>query len=106
MYGKEPMTTDVRAAPTAGQYELSHLRALEAEAIFIIREVAAEFERPVLLFSGGEDFAGVLHLAIKAVKPCKLPFPLMRVDTGHNCAEVIASRDESVQRWGCRLLVA
>jgi Phosphoadenosine phosphosulfate reductase family len=68
----------------AGRYELSHLRSLEAEAIHIIREVAAEFERPVLLFSGGKDSIVMLHLALKAFKPGRLPFPVMHVDTGHN----------------------
>ena len=75
MYGKEPMTTDVKAGPTPGQYELSHLRSLEAEAIHIIREVAAEFERPVLLFSGGKDSIVMLRLAQKAFAPARIPFP-------------------------------
>ena len=91
--GKEAMTTDLTdltGAPAAGQYELSHLRSLEAEAIHIIREVAAEFERPVLLFSGGKDSIVMLHLALKAFRPGRLPFPVMHVDTGHNFDEVIA----------------
>ena len=67
-------------------YELSHLRALEAEAIHIIREVAAEFERPGLLFSGGKDSIVMLHLAVKAFTPARVPFPVMHVDTGHNFA--------------------
>ncbi len=92
--------------PAPGQYELSHLRSLEAEAIHIIREVAAEFERPVLLFSGGKDSIVMLHLAIKAFAPARLPFPVMHVDTGHNFDEVIATRDELVQRHGLRLVVA
>ena len=70
-------------------YELTDLQALEAEAIHIIREVAAEFERPVLLFSGGKDSAVMLHLAVKAFAPARLPFPVMHVDTGHNFPEVI-----------------
>ncbi len=87
-------------------YELSHLEALEAEAIFIIREVAAEFERPVLLFSGGKDSAVMLHLAVKAFWPAPLPFPVMHVDTGHNFPEVIAYRDARVAELGARLVVA
>jgi sulfate adenylyltransferase subunit 2 len=97
---------DDPAAPLPGQYELSHLRSLEAEAIHIIREVAAEFERPVLLFSGGKDSIVMLHLAIKAFAPARVPFPVMHVDTGHNFDEVISTRDELVQRYGLRLVVA
>ena len=87
-------------------YELTHLQALEAEAIHIIREVAAEFERPVLLFSGGKDSAVMLHLAVKAFAPAKLPFSVMHVDTGHNFAEVIDYRDRRVAELGLRLVVA
>src|SRR5918998_2335244 len=87
-------------------YELTHLQALEAEAIHIIREVAAEFERPVLLFSGGKDSAVMLHLAVKAFAPAKLPFPVMHVDTGHNFAEVLDYRDRRVAELGVRLVVA
>jgi sulfate adenylyltransferase subunit 2 len=98
------------AAPStsfkAGQYQLTQLRTLEAEAIHIIREVAAEFERPVLLFSGGKDSIVMLHLAVKAFAPGRLPFPVMHVDTGHNFDEVIAARDELVERTGVRLVVA
>jgi sulfate adenylyltransferase subunit 2 len=86
-------------------YELSHLLALEAEAIHIIREVAAEFERPVLLFSGGKDSAVMLHLAVKAFAPAKLPFPVMHIDTGHNFPEVIDYRDRRVAELGVRLVV-
>ena len=100
------MTSVVKAGPAAGQYELSHLRSLEAEAIHIIREVAAEFERPVLLFSGGKDSIVMLHLALKAFRPGRLPFPVMHVDTGHNFDEVIATRDELVAESGVRLVVA
>jgi len=100
------MTEDLLERPRPGQYELSHLRVLEAEAIHIIREVAAEFERPVLLFSGGKDSIVMLHLAIKAFAPGRLPFPVMHVDTGHNFDEVIATRDELVARHGLRLVVA
>jgi len=87
-------------------YELTNLRALEAESIHIIREVAAEFERPVLLFSGGKDSVVMVHLATKAFWPCKLPFPVMHVDTGHNFEEVIDFRDRTVERLGARLVVA
>jgi sulfate adenylyltransferase subunit 2 len=86
-------------------YELSHLRALEAEAIHIIREVAAEFERPALLFSGGKDSVVMLHLALKAFAPARLPFPVVHIDTGHNFDEVIAYRDRLVARHGLRLVV-
>ena len=87
-------------------YELSHLRSLEAEAIHIIREVAAEFERPAMLFSGGKDSAVMLHLAVKAFHPAKPPFPLLHVDTGHNFPEVLEFRDATVERTGVRLEVA
>jgi sulfate adenylyltransferase subunit 2 len=86
--------------------QLSHLAALEAESIHIIREVAAEFERPVLLFSGGKDSAVMLRLAEKAFAPARLPFPLMHVDTGHNFAEVIDYRDRRVAELGAQLVVA
>ena len=85
---------------------LSHLAALEAESIHIIREVAAEFERPVLLFSGGKDSAVMLRLAEKAFLPARLPFPLMHVDTGHNFPEVIGYRDRRVAELGAQLVVA
>jgi sulfate adenylyltransferase subunit 2 len=88
------------------QYELSHLRALEAESIHIFREVAAEFERPVLLFSGGKDSIVLLRLAEKAFRPARFPFPIMHVDTGHNFPEVIEFRDELVGQIGERLIVA
>jgi sulfate adenylyltransferase subunit 2 len=87
-------------------YELTQLRELEAESIHIIREVAAEFERPVLLFSGGKDSAVMLHLANKAFWPCRLPFPVMHVDTGHNFDEVLDYRDRRVAELGARLIVA
>jgi sulfate adenylyltransferase subunit 2 len=87
-------------------YELSHLQALEAEAMHIIREVAAEFERPVLLFSGGKDSIVMLRLAEKAFWPCPIPFPVMHVDTGHNFDEVIEFRDRRVEQVGARLVVA
>ncbi len=87
-------------------YELSHLRALEAESIFIIREVAAEFERPCLLFSGGKDSVVMLHLAMRAFAPANIPFPLMHVDTGHNFAELMEFRDRTIEKYGLRLIVA
>jgi sulfate adenylyltransferase subunit 2 len=87
-------------------YEIPHLRALEAEAIHVIREVAAELERCVLLFSGGKDSAVLLHLARKAFWPAGLPFPVMHVDTGHNFPEVIEYRDEVVEEVGAELIVA
>jgi sulfate adenylyltransferase subunit 2 len=87
-------------------YELSHLRALEAEGIHIIREVAAEFERPCLLFSGGKDSVVMLELAIRAFAPARIPFPVMHVDTGHNFPEVIEFRDRRLERAGARLVVA
>jgi sulfate adenylyltransferase subunit 2 len=87
-------------------YELSHLRALEAEGIHIMREVAAEFERPVLLFSGGKDSIVMLELAIRAFAPAPIPFPVMHVDTGHNFPEVIQFRDSRLERAGARLIVA
>jgi sulfate adenylyltransferase subunit 2 len=87
-------------------YELSHLAALEAESIHIFREVAAEFERPCLLFSGGKDSVVMLHLALRAFAPCPLPFPVMHVDTGHNFDEVIEFRDRTVDEVGARLVVA
>jgi sulfate adenylyltransferase subunit 2 len=83
-----------------------HLRILEAEAIHVMREVAAEFERPVLLFSGGKDSIVLLRLAEKAFRPGRLPFPLMHVDTGHNFPEVIEYRDRVIGGMGERLVVA
>ncbi len=82
------------------------LDALESEAIHIFREVAGEFERPVLLFSGGKDSTVMLHLALKAFWPAALPFAVLHVDTGHNLPEVLAFRDEVVERHGLRLIVA
>jgi sulfate adenylyltransferase subunit 2 len=86
--------------------QLSHLRALESESIHVMREVAAEFERPVLLFSGGKDSIVLLRLAEKAFRPGPFPFPLMHVDTGHNFPEVIEFRDRRVTELGERLIVA
>ncbi len=87
-------------------YELTNLQALEAESIHIIREVAAEFERPVLLFSGGKDSIVMLRLAEKAFWPARIPFPVMHVDTGHNFDEVYEFRDRRVAELGIKLVVA
>jgi sulfate adenylyltransferase subunit 2 len=95
-----------RGAGIAGQYQLTHLRAIEAESIHIIREVAAEFERPVLLFSGGKDSVVMLRLAQKAFSPGRIPFPIMHIDTGHNFPEVIDFRDRIVAELEASLLVA
>jgi sulfate adenylyltransferase subunit 2 len=87
-------------------YELTHMRILESEAIHLIREVAAERERPVLLFSGGKDSIVLLHLADKAFRPATIPFPVMHVDTGHNFPEVIDFRDRRVAELEVELVVA
>jgi len=87
-------------------FTLSHLDALEAEAVHIFREVAGEFERPVILFSGGKDSIVMLHLALKAFWPAPVPFALLHVDTGHNFPEVLAYRDRTVAEHGLRLHVA
>ncbi|HVC34734.1 MAG TPA: sulfate adenylyltransferase subunit CysD [Chloroflexota bacterium] len=94
-----------RQRSASARYSLTHLRALEAEAIFIMREAAAEFERPVLLFSGGKDSAVLLRLAEKAFRPGKFPFPIMHIDTGHNFPEAIAFRDRRITELGERLIV-
>src|SRR5213079_3183494 len=95
--GKSPMRPD---------YQMSQLDVLEAEGIHIMREVAAEFERPALLFSGGKDSIVMLALAEKAFWPARIPFPVMHVDTGHNFDEVLDFRDRTVERLGVRLVVA
>lgn len=86
-------------------YNLTHLKELESEAIFIIREISAQFERPVLLFSGGKDSIIMFHLARKAFYPSKIPFPLMHIDTGHNFDETIRFRDELIEKTGETLIV-
>nr|MDT0658110.1 sulfate adenylyltransferase subunit CysD [Micromonospora sp. DSM 115978] len=91
---------------TTAAYRVSHLAALEAESIFVIREVVAELERPVLLFSGGKDSIVMLRLAEKAFAPARIPFPVMHVDTGHNFPEVLAFRDRRVGELGLHLVVA
>ena len=98
------LTHDDKAAMTlTDERRLTQLQWLESEAIHIIREVAAEFERPVLLFSGGKDSVVMLHLATKAFWPAPVPFPVMHVDTGHNFPEVLAFRDATVERLGLRI---
>jgi sulfate adenylyltransferase subunit 2 len=96
---------DPTAVRSTTRYELSHLDMLESESMHIIREVAAEFERPVLLFSGGKDSIVMLRLAEKAFFPGKPPFPLMHVDTGHNFPEVLEFRDRRVAELGVRLVI-
>jgi len=86
-------------------YSLSHLKQLESEAIFMMREVAAQFERPALLFSGGKDSIVMVRLAQKAFFPAKIPFPLVHVDTGHNFVETIEFRDKMVREIGATLIV-
>jgi sulfate adenylyltransferase subunit 2 len=90
----------------AQRYQLTQLQTLEAEAVFIFREVVAEFERPVLLFSGGKDSITMLRLAEKAFYPARIPFPVMHVDTGHNFQEVLDFRDRRVSELGVQLVVA
>jgi sulfate adenylyltransferase subunit 2 len=87
------------------RYNISHLAALEAESIFIMREAAAEFERPVLLFSGGKDSTVLLRLAEKAFRPARFPFPMLHIDTGHNFPEVLEFRDRCVAKRGERLVI-
>ena len=86
-------------------YNLTHLAELESEAIFIIREVASQFEKPVMLFSGGKDSIIMFHLARKAFFPGKIPFPLMHIDTGHNFPETIEYRDDLIRKTGENLIV-
>ncbi|MAB94487.1 MAG: sulfate adenylyltransferase subunit CysD [Flavobacteriales bacterium] len=86
-------------------YNLTHLKELESEAIFILREVAAQFEKPVMLFSGGKDSIIMFHLARKAFYPGKIPFPLMHVDTGHNFPETITFRDRLIKKTGETLII-
>ena len=86
-------------------YNLTHLKELESEAIFILREVAAQFEKPIMLFSGGKDSIIMFHLARKAFHPSKIPFPLMHVDTGHNFPETIKFRDNLMSETGENLIV-
>jgi len=87
------------------KYNLNHLRELEAESIYVLREVAAQFERPALLFSGGKDSIILVHLSVKAFWPAKIPFPLVHIDTGHNFEETIIFRDELCRKLGAQLIV-
>ena len=87
------------------KYYLNYLDELESEAIYVLREVAAQFQNPVILFSGGKDSIVVTHLAKKAFYPAKIPFPLMHVDTGHNFPETIAFRDNIINELGAQLIV-
>jgi sulfate adenylyltransferase subunit 2 len=87
------------------KYNLNHLRELESESMFVIREIAAQFERPALLFSGGKDSIVMVHLAKKAFWPARIPFPLMHIDTGHNFIETLDFRDELVKKLGVELIV-
>ncbi|MEN9966828.1 MAG: hypothetical protein RL036_61 [Actinomycetota bacterium] len=98
--------SEIKSGQKLAEHRLGLLDTLESEAIHIIREVVAEFERPVLLFSGGKDSVVVLHLAAKAFWPGKVPFPVLHVDTGHNFPEVIEFRDRTVEKLGLRLEVA
>jgi sulfate adenylyltransferase subunit 2 len=91
--------------PKPVNYRLKHLQELEAEAIFIIREVFAQFQNPAILFSGGKDSIVVTHLAKKAFWPAKIPFPLVHIDTGHNFPETIEFRDHLVSQLGVKLIV-
>src|SRR5215216_6116026 len=86
-------------------YQLDYLDQLEAEAIYILREVAGQFERPALLFSGGKDSICLAHLALKAFRPGKFPFPLVHVDTGHNFPEALRYRDDLAKEIGEHLIV-
>ena len=84
---------------------ITHLKELESESIYVLREVAAQFERPVILFSGGKDSIVIVHLAYKAFYPAKIPFPLLHIDTGHNFQETIDYRDALVKKLGAELIV-
>src|ERR687889_1228890 len=101
-----PTSPPERPEMTRSRYRVSHLDALEAESVFVMREVVAEFERPVLLFSGGKDSIVMLRLAEKAFAPGRVPFPVMHVDTGHNFEEVLAYRDRRVSELNIPLIVA
>ena len=101
-----PAEATARPSARRAAYRLDHLDHLEAEAIHVVREVAGQFERPVILFSGGKDSVVMLHLAVKAFAPSPLPFALLHVDTGHNFPELLDYRDATVARLGVRLVVA
>ncbi len=99
------LNRDSQSMTTTERYNLTHLQTLEAEAIHIMREVAAEFERPALMFSGGKDSIVMVRLAEKAFRPAKFPFPLLHIDTGHNFIETLEFRDNLVEELGERLIV-
>ncbi len=108
---RSALVTSVRTAIKGGllsqaRRTLAYLDELESEAVHVFREVVGEFDRPVLLFSGGKDSVVMLHLAVKAFAPSPVPFPVLHVDTGHNFPEVIDYRDRTVERLGVRLVVA
>jgi sulfate adenylyltransferase subunit 2 len=86
-------------------YQISHIKELESESIYVMREVASQFENPVLMFSGGKDSILMVYLAYKAFYPAKIPFPLLHIDTGHNFPETIAYRDSLVEKFGAKLIV-
>ena len=88
-----------------GNYQLTHLKEFESEAIYVLREVAAQFERPVLLFSGGKDSIVLVHLSLKAFYPARIPFPLLHIDTGHNFPETIEFRDRLAKSVNARLII-
>lgn len=87
------------------KYNISHLKELESESIYVMREVAAQFENPVLMFSGGKDSILMVYLAYKAFYPAKIPFPLLHIDTGHNFPETLKYRDELVEKFGANLII-
>lgn len=87
------------------KYQINHLKELEAESIFVIREVAAQFENPVMLFSGGKDSIVMFHLALKAFYPARVPFPLLHIDTGHNFQETLDYRDQLMEKTGAKCIV-
>src|SRR5665647_2081229 len=94
-----------KSNPNMSNYKLTHLKELESESIFILREVAAQFEKPALLFSGGKDSIVMAYLAYKAFYPAVLPFPFVHIDTGHNFEETLTYRDELVKKLGVNLIV-
>src|SRR5664279_1141072 len=104
--GSDERSTQPMTTPTHSDYRLSQLDELEAESIHIFREVASEFEKPVLMFSGGKDSIVMLRLAEKAFYPAKIPFPVLQVDTGFDFPEVLAYRDKRTKELGIQLIVA
>ena len=100
-----PGRGDQTVSSTRTHFQVSHLQELEAESLFVIREVAAQFERPALLFSGGKDSIILSHLARKAFWPARIPFPLLHIDTGHNFPETLSYRDRWMDSIGAKLIV-